>query len=93
MRFNVVLRYIGMVMLFFAAFMLVSAGIAWVSGPDSSYYPLLLSALLTILLGSFPLIFVDRPEQINSKEGYCIVVGSWLVACIVSRRASCNEKD
>ena len=84
MRFNVVLRYIGMVMLFFAAFMLVSAGIAWVSGPDSSYYPLLLSALLTILLGSFPLIFVDRPEQINSKEGYCIVVGSWLVACIVS---------
>lgn len=84
MRFNVVLRYIGMVMLFFAAFMLVSAGIAWVSGPDSSYYPLLLSALLTILLGSFPLIFVDRQEQINSKEGYCIVVGSWLVACIVS---------
>lgn len=84
MRFNVVLRYIGVVMLFFAAFMLVSAGIAWVSGPDSSYYPLLLSALLTILLGSFPLIFVDRQEQINSKEGYCIVVGSWLVACIVS---------
>lgn len=84
MRFNVVLRYVGVVMLFFAAFMLVSAGIAWVSGPDSSYYPLLLSALLTMLLGSFPLIFVDRQEQINSKEGYCIVVGSWLIACIVS---------
>lgn len=84
MRFNVVLRYVGVVLLFIAVFMLVSAGIAWVSGPDSSYYPLLLSALLAILLGSFPLIFVERQEQINSKEGYCIVVGSWLVACIVS---------
>jgi len=83
MRFNVVLRYVGVVMLFFAAFMLCSAGIAWVSGPDSSFYPLLLSALLTALLGAFPLIFVGRQEQINSKEGYCIVVGSWLVACIV----------
>ncbi len=83
MRFNVVLRYVGVVMLFFAAFMLCSAGIAWVSGPDSSFYPLLLSALLTALLGVFPLIFVGRQEQINNKEGYCIVVGSWLVACIV----------
>ncbi len=83
MRFNVVLRYVGVVMLFFAAFMLCSAGIAWASGPDSSFYPLLLSALLTALLGAFPLIFVGRQEQINSKEGYCIVVGSWLIACIV----------
>lgn len=84
MRFHVVIRYIGLVMVIFALFMLLSAGIAWVSGPDSSYYPLLLSALLTALLGLFPLIFVQRTEQINSKEGYCIVVGSWLVACIVS---------
>lgn len=83
MRFHVVIRYIGLVLLIFASFMLLSAGIAWWSGPDSSYYPLLLSALLTGLLGLFPLIFVKRTEQINSKEGYCIVVGSWLVACIV----------
>lgn len=83
MRFQVVLRYVGFVLLIFAAFMFVSAGIAWYSGPDSSFYPLLLSALLTTLLGGFPLIFVNRQEQINAKEGYSIVVGSWLVACIV----------
>ena len=47
------------------------------------YYPLLLSSFLTALLGGFPLIFVERAEQIKIKEGYCIVVGSWLVACIV----------
>lgn len=83
MRFQVVIRYIGLVLLIFAAFMLLSAGIAWWSGPDSSYFPLLLSALLTALLGLFPTIFVERSEQISSKEGYCIVVGSWLVACLV----------
>ncbi len=83
MRVDVVLRYIGMVMLFVAGFMLLSAGIAWGSGMDSSFYPLLLSALLTVLLGAFPLIFVERKEQLSTKEGFCIVVGSWLVACVV----------
>lgn len=83
MRVDVVLRYVGVVMLFIALFMLLSAGIAYVSSMDSSFYPLLLSALLTALLGAFPLIFVEKKEQITNKEGFCIVVGSWLVACLV----------
>lgn len=83
MRIDVVLRYVGQVMLFIAAFMLLSAGISYVSGVDSSFYPLLLSALLTALLGAFPLIFVEKRVQISNKEGFCVVVGSWLVACIV----------
>ncbi len=83
MRFHVVVRYIGVVLLVFALFMFLSAGIAFHSGPDSSYYPLLLSGLLTALLGAFPQLFVSRQEQITSKEGYCIVVGAWIVASIV----------
>lgn len=83
MRVDVVMRYVGVVMLFIAMFMLLSAGIAYVSSMDSSFYPLLLSALLTALLGAFPLIFVEKKEQITNKEGFCIVVGSWLVACLV----------
>ncbi len=83
MRVDVVLRYIGVVMLFIAGFMLLSAGIAFVSRVDSSFHPLLLSALLTALLGFFPLIFVEKKEQISNKEGFCIVVGSWLLACVV----------
>ena len=47
MRADVVLRYVGVVMLFIAAFMLLSAGISYVSGVDSAFYPLLLSSLLT----------------------------------------------
>ncbi len=83
MRADVVLRYIGVVMLFIAAFMLLSAGISWFNNMDSAFYPLLLSALLTTLLGAFPLIFVERQEQLTTKEGFCIVVGAWLVACVV----------
>ena len=83
MRVDVVLRYVGVVMLFIASFMLLSAGISYVSGVDSAFYPLLLSSLLTALLGAFPLIFVERKEQITTKEGFCIVVGSWLLACVV----------
>lgn len=83
MRVNVVIRYIGLVMQFIAAFMLLSAGVSFLNDYDSAFYPLLLSAFLTALLGLFPLIFVERVDEIKSKEGYGIVVGSWLVACIV----------
>lgn len=83
MRIDLVLRYVGMVMLFIAAFMLISVGISYASGMDSSFYPLLLSALLTALLGAFPQIFVEKKGQLSTKEGFAVVVGSWLVACIV----------
>ena len=63
--------------------MLASAGVSLLNDYDSGFSPLLLSAFLTALLGLFPLLFVDRVEEIKTKEGYAIVVGSWLVACIV----------
>ncbi len=84
MKLNVVFRYVGVVMLFLAAFMLLSAGISYLNNMDSAFYPLLLSSLLTALLGAFPMIFVERHEQISNKEGFCIVVGSWVLACVVS---------
>ena len=49
MRVDLVLRYVGMVMLFIAGFMLLAVGISFASGKDSAFYPLLLSALLTAL--------------------------------------------
>ena len=83
MRVHVVIRYIGMVLVFLAAFMLASAGVSLFNDHDSAFYPLLLSSFLTATLGLFPLIFVERAEEIKTKEGYAIVVGSWLVACVV----------
>lgn len=72
-----------MVVQFIAAFMLAAAGVSMYNNFDSGFYPLLLSAIITALLGMFPMIFTDRSEDVKTKEGYAIVVGSWLLACIV----------
>ena len=83
MRIHVVIRYIGMVLQFVAAFMLVSAIVSMLNNYDSAFYPLLLSSFLTAMMGLFPLIFAEKADDVKIKEGYAIVVGSWLVACIV----------
>ena len=83
LRLSVVIRYIGIVQLVLAVFMLLSAGIAYASNIDTSYSPLVMSSLLTLLLGCFPLIFVPPTNSISKKEGYCIVVGAWVVSSIV----------
>lgn len=66
-----------------AVFMFISAGISVIYGIDTGFYPLLMGATLTLALGSFPLIFVDADNSINSKEAYVIVVGSWVISCLV----------
>lgn len=83
MRVDVVLRYIGVVMLFIAMFMLLSAGISYLSGMDSAFYPLLLSSLLTALLGAFPLIFVASASRSPTRRGSASSSGrgSWPASC------------
>ncbi len=83
MRTGLVFKYIGAVLLLDSIFMLISAVISWFNGMDSGFTPLMLSFFLTAILGIFPLIFVRRKEQINAKEGYCIVTGAWLMSCLV----------
>ncbi len=83
MRVSVILRYVGTVMLCVSAFMAVSAGISYMNSVDSGFYPLLLSAMLTLTLGAFPLLFVPRAKSISNKEGFAIVVGSWILASVV----------
>lgn len=83
MRLQIVFKYIGIVLLFESAFMLMSAIISYFNGIDSGFVPLLLSFLLTSLLGSFPAIFVGKTKSISSKESYAIVIGAWVTSCIV----------
>ena len=83
MRVSVILRYIGTVMLCVSAFMMVSAAISYMNSVDSGFYPLLLSSMLTFTLGAFPMLFVPRAKSISNKEGFTIVVGSWVLASVV----------
>ncbi len=80
MRPEIVIRYTGQVLLFCAIFMGLSALIsAWQN--ESSFIPLLFSALMTALLGLFPLIFVQRSFNLSASEGLMIVIFGWFAAC------------
>lgn len=83
MKTPVIIRYIGIVLLLNAAFMFISAMISLFNGFDTGFYPLLLSFVITTLVGVFPLIFIDNKGVITSKEGYVIVIGAWMMSCLV----------
>ena len=68
-------RNVGVALLFVAAFMLLSAVVAALDSVDSSFYPLLLSGILTFCCGIFPLVFVPRRHaEINTREGVLIIL-------------------
>lgn len=81
MRHHIVIRYVGFVLLFNAAFMFISSIISFYYH-DEAFLPLLYSSLVTALFGIFPFIFVPPTFQINNDEGLMIVVASWLVSCV-----------
>ncbi len=86
MRKRLVIRMIGISLLLEAAMMMVSAGVAAYNGQDNSFVPLLFSGLIVGIFGAFPRIFVrdqsTSAHRISIREGYYIVVGSWVFACI-----------
>ncbi len=81
MRIHVVLRYVSLALLINALFMFVSAMISLIYEANG-FLPLIYSAIITILFGLFPLIFVPATKEISNKEGLLIVVLSWLVSCL-----------
>ncbi|MFI3322629.1 MAG: TrkH family potassium uptake protein [Rikenellaceae bacterium] len=83
MRFSLISRYAGLAILLNSVFMLISALISFFNGVDTAFFPLLLSTLLTAIIGSFPLIFVESSTEILNKEGYAIVVISWIASTVV----------
>ena len=82
MRPHVILRYTGMILLFNALFLLLSAVISALHR-DSALLPLAYSAVVAMLFGLFPLIFVPATQDISNDEGLVIVVASWLLSCLV----------
>jgi trk system potassium uptake protein TrkH len=82
MRPQIVIRYIGMILLFNSAFLFISAAISAYQF-DPGLLPLLYSAVVAALLGVFPIIFVPPTYDIRSDEGLVIVVFSWLLSSMV----------
>lgn len=82
MNISVVSRNIGIALLFNAAFMFISVLVSVIYDFDSAFSPLLLSGVITFTTGLFPLIFVRKHEEIHIKEGFTIIVLSWILSCI-----------
>ncbi len=82
MNISAISRNIGIVLLINAFFMLLCLVASIFSGIDSSFSPLLLSAIITLVVGAFPVIFVRHPSHVNTREGFVIAVLSWVVSCI-----------
>lgn len=82
MKAAYVIRYIGMVLLLNAFFMLVSAIIGICNGIDTGVAPLLLSFTIIAIIGAFPTVFVPAGKSLTSKEGYIIVLASWIASCL-----------
>lgn len=82
MNIKLISRYVGIALLFNAFFMLVSLGVSAIYGFDESFSPLLLSTLITFMVGIFPLIFVGKEGVLSSNEGFVITFFSWLLSFI-----------
>jgi trk system potassium uptake protein TrkH len=82
MRPQILLRYVGLVLLLNAFFLLISCIISGFNA-DSAFFPLLYASLISALFGVLPLIFIPSPTKITNKEGFSIVILSWLLSCLV----------
>ena len=81
-RKNVVIKYLGYILLFNALFLFISATISFFNG-ENSLNALLFSAALSATMGIFPYIFVEKIDEIRFQEGLAISVLGWIVTCIV----------
>jgi len=82
MSVKVISRNVGLALLVSALFMFLSALVAVLNGMDSGFTPLVVSGIITLLVGAFPFIFVRDTPEISIKEGFLIVFLSWMLSFI-----------
>ena len=80
-RVEVIIKFIGFVLLFNAVFLLIASSIS-IYHKETSILPLLFSGLICVIFGLFPFIFVEQQDDINFSEGLVIVVSGWLITCL-----------
>lgn len=73
---------VGKALLVSALFMLLSVVVSVFHGMDSGFTPLLISCVLTALVGFFPLIFTKSAPMMSLKDGFVTIVLAWLLSFI-----------
>lgn len=82
MNVKAISRYVGYALLVSALFMFLSILVSVANGNDSALAALLISFTLTFTAGIFPFIFVRRTAAITLKDGYMVIVLSWLLSFV-----------
>ena len=73
---------VGKALLVSALFMLLSIVVSVMNGRDSAFAPLLISFIVTLLVGAFPFIFVKKSQALSLNDGFLTIVLSWLLSFI-----------
>ena len=82
MNIKAITLNVGKALLVSALFMLMSVAVSIIYGVDSGFTPLLISCVLTALVGFFPFIFVKSAPLISLKDGFITIVLAWLLSFI-----------
>ncbi len=73
---------VGKALLVSALFMLISLMVSVGNGRDSAFGPLLISFIITALVGAFPFIFVKKSQPLSLQDGFLTIVLSWLLSFV-----------
>ncbi|MBO5499600.1 MAG: TrkH family potassium uptake protein [Bacteroidales bacterium] len=73
---------VGKALLVSALFMFLSMIVSVIYGRDAAFGPLLISCIITLIVGAFPFIFVRGKQSLSLKDGYLTIVLSWLLSFI-----------
>jgi hypothetical protein len=82
MNWKGISRNVGYALLVSALFMLFSIFVSLLNGNDSALAALIISFTITFIVGIFPFIFVRSTSAISLKEGYIIIMLSWLLSFV-----------
>lgn len=82
MNVKAISRYVGIALLVSALFMFLSILVSVANGNDSALAALLISFTLTFTAGIFPFIFVRKTSAITLRDGYMVIVLSWILSFI-----------
>ena len=73
---------VGKALLVSALFMFLSIIVSMIDGRDSAFGPLLISFVITLIVGAFPFIFVKKAQVLSLNDGFLTIVLSWLLSFI-----------
>lgn len=82
MNIKAISTNVGKALLVSALFMFLSMIVSIIYGRDAAFGPLLISFIITLIVGAFPFIFVRGKQPLSLKDGFLTIVFSWVLSFV-----------